>query len=121
MKAKEVNAVITACEQFPDGIGANVNYAFPETLAEASEVYGEAVALSILLQQVTVKLQGGVRTQLKAGKTSKEIQAWADGWKPGMAKPKKSALEKVLGLIDGIDNPDDLKAMLQKIQENRRG
>ena len=121
MERKVVEAAVVPCEDFPEGLAGSCEYNFPTTVQEAIETFGEGVVLSNFNQELTKKVQTLIRTDLKAGKTMEALQEHADKWKLGMARPKKSKLDKALGFIEDIDDPDALAAILQKIKEQRAG
>lgn len=104
------------------------NYAFPETLEEAGEMFGEEVALSLLNAQLTVALQSNLRRWAasadEAGEVTtaseEELQANVDAWKPGTVnRSKKSKEDKVLDIIGDMDE-DAYQAFLDDLEAKRK-
>ena len=88
-----------------------------EDIADIVEAFGEEVCKSQLKQKLVITLQAWVRARLRAGDTAEQIQAALDGgkWKPGMARPKKSNLDKALDATDGMSK-DEIRALMEKIK-----
>jgi len=121
MPTELVKAVIT--ENIEKDIAAaegEVNYDFPENVAGFVDVMGEDVVYSNLKQQVKIKLQAGMRTHISKGMGSEALQAWADGWRPGLSRPKMSSVDKLVNAADKMSD-DELSAMLAEIQKRRNG
>jgi len=97
------------------GDTATVNVKFPETVKETLDWIGEPVTMSIINRQLVLKVQSFMSTHLKAKKTPDEIQAAVNAWKPGLVKPKKSSVDKILEGY-GTLSPEEKKAMLEKLR-----
>jgi len=121
MGQERVSAVVTAKpDKGIEEAGAAVDYTFPDSVAEYVEIFGEEVVKSIIHQQSKIKLQAGMRTHLLSGKSAEEIQAWADNWRPGLAKPKMSNLNKALKATEGM-NDEELRSFLSDIKARMKG
>ena len=119
MATETIKAVITANEEKGiEAASASVDYTFPDTVEEFVELMGEEVVFNNLKQQVKIKLQAGMRSATKAGKSADELQAWADGWRPGLARPKKSAVDKAITAAEGMTE-EELQKFLAEIQARR--
>ncbi len=65
-----------------------IEYDFGDSLDDAIEKCGADVVFSQFKANSKVALQSIVRTKLKAGLNTEQIQALADAWKPGMVIEK---------------------------------
>ncbi|MBU2249237.1 MAG: hypothetical protein KKD77_20990, partial [Gammaproteobacteria bacterium] len=66
------------------GKSATVEFATGANLAENVKLFGEQIVNDIFLQQLTVKVQAGIRSCVENGK---DPQAWASAYKPGTKMP----------------------------------
>lgn len=88
-----------------------VEYNFPETVAEAAEMYGDEIALNHLTGSVRVALQGFVRSRMEAGDPPEEIQNKVNAWKPSQRTQGKSQEEKARDFLSKLD-PETRAALL---------
>lgn len=88
-----------------------VEYAFPETLAEAGDMYGEEIALAHMTGSVRVALQGFVRSRMEAGDSPQEIQEKVNTWQPSQRTQGKSQEEKAREFLSKLD-PETRAALL---------
>ena len=104
-----------------------VQYDFGSTLDEAVEKFGGDVVFSRFRAAATVDLQGVMRRHMQdqlgkddkvtqAEKTDDEINEIVAGWKPGLAKPKKSPGDKLKDLLANMD-PEARAALLASYAE----
>lgn len=96
------------------GRSATVTYDFGDNLQEAVEKFGEGVVFSNFHQQAAISIQGVIARCIKSGKDPQET---VNGWKLGMAKPRKGKVEKVSESIEEIESLDELKAIQERIKE----
>lgn len=75
---------ITAKAPKADNAIASVNFETGETVEESAEMFGADIVNDIFNQQVTVKVQAGVRKCLENGQ---DPQIWVDKYKPGEKAP----------------------------------
>jgi len=105
---------------------ATVPFNVPETLEEASKVWGEEVTLSNAVSAAVVSLQAGIRRRIDAGgkatppKDIAEITEIAKSdlanWKPGVAAAKTDPVDALLAKFDGMseEQKGQLIAMLKE-------
>ncbi len=113
-----------------DGSGPSFKgtYDMPATLADKVAAWGEEVVNSKVAAAVVIDVQAGIRRQLvdvtnkegkvtTAAKSSAEIQAWCDSYKPegGTRGTKQSALEKATAAV-GKMTPAERAALLAQLQ-----
>ena len=102
-------------------MSAIVSYDFhDESVQTMTQNFGEAVCRSLLRQKLVIGLQSWIRGRLRAGDSPADIQKKLDSgaWKPGMARPKMSASDKILKEAERMDETE-LAALLKKIRERR--
>jgi len=104
---------------------ATVPFNVPETLEEASKVWGEEVTLSNAVSAAVVSLQAGIRRRIDAGAKAtppKDIAEITDiaksdlaNWKPGVAAAKTDPVDALLAKFDGMseEQKGQLIAMLK--------
>ena len=78
-----------------DGTPIAVKLEIPEGTKAKVALWGEKVVDAHAESSVIVAFQGGMRSQMKAGKSKADIQKWADSWKPGVRTPGKSMVDKL--------------------------
>ena len=74
----------------PTWAQASVNYNFGDDLNQASEMFGVEVVFSLYKAQAKVAGQALIRTKLKAGLPTDQLQGVFDLWKPGMVMERVS-------------------------------
>ena len=79
----------------------------PESLDEASEVYGEENAVWLLNSGLKVKLQNIAREAFRQGKTTEEAEEAVRNYKPGSTS-RKGVRQRALDLI--TDRAGDIQA-----------
>ena len=109
---------VSVTKTLQTGETATSTIKFPETVAETVSWLTEPVTMSIITRQLTLKVQSYMSTLLKGGKTAEEIQAAVNAWKPGMVKPKKSAVDRILEGFTEL-SPEEKKAMLEKLRASK--
>ncbi len=109
---------------------AVVEFSFPEDVQEAIKKFGEKVALSKIIQQVTVDLQGALRRRLEKGQTQEQLQSYVENvnfenpeapakpWLPGVSVAKKSKTERLLGDFQKM-SPEEQAAFLAQMKAQR--
>ena len=93
-----------------------VTYDVADDLEGLVEQFGDDVVYRSATQQITVALQSFVRGLLKQGKTSAEIEAAVEDWKPGTRKRGKSPQEKILDQFGDMDE-EARAALLAQLAE----
>jgi hypothetical protein len=102
---------------------ASVTYDFPETTAEYVEAFGEDVAVGLLEDQLVLRIQAKLGTELvnskgvATEKTPEQIQEDIDGWKPGVAAArtgsgKKKVVDNLAKLI-AAGKMDEVQELLK--------
>jgi hypothetical protein len=75
----------------------------PETLAEAVEMYTEAVVLSLFDAEFDIKCQAAIRMKLEQEKSADEIRQYADSWMPSIGKePDLDKIAKELSRMEAL-------------------
>jgi len=126
---KTISARVPATEK--NGLGedvrGSVNYTFPDSVEEYVGKFGEKVALSILEQHTTVKLQAMLRAHMVSkdaegvlSPTGTDLQPFADKYIPGMARPKMSAVDKAVKATADMSD-EEFKDYIQKVKQQRAG
>lgn len=96
----------------------SVNYAFPATLAELTEKFGEEQVLNAATRNFTIDLQAVIRRNWD--RSDEEIQSAVDSWQPGVRGPvtKATPLEKAQRALGAMSAEDraELFAKLQALQ-----
>jgi len=97
----------------------SVEYHFGDTLEEAVKIFGEDVVFSHFRQKAVIALQGVVRPALAAGKSPKELQEVANGWKLGVAsRTGKSKVEKARDAFNSMTE-EEKAAFISELKKNR--
>lgn len=93
----------------------SVEYDFGDDINHMIDLFGEEVVFSQAKAQMTVALQGAVRTALNGVddkfKTDKQIVELAAAWKPGTKRIVKTNSEKLAGLWETM-TPEQRKEFL---------
>lgn len=119
MAQEKVMAVVTSNpEKGIEEAMAEITYNFPDTVADYVNAYGEEVVKSLVYQKTKIAIQAGMRLALRSGKNQDAIQEWANNWRPGLAKPKKSQLEKALQASQNMSE-GELNELLKAIKARR--
>lgn len=101
--------------------GMSIEYAMPETAAEAIKMFGDDLVLSYFVADLTVSLQSGMRGKMIAtedgvktpsGIKPKTLQTWAGEWKPGKKTRGRPAEDRIADDIGKLT--DEQKAALLK-------
>ncbi len=96
------------------GKSASVEYDFGSNAQEMIDKFGDAVVFSNAKANMIITLQSGIRRCLARGE---DPQAWADSWKPGMARARgKSRVEKAGQAIAEVTSEEELKAIQAQIK-----
>jgi hypothetical protein len=123
MSAKEITAKVNSS----DREAVTVTYDFGDNLDEAVSLFGAEVVFARFAAAATVDLQGVIRRHMvdqlgkdgqvtSAAKSDEEIAELVANWKPGLAKPKKSAKEKLTDMLAALD-PEARAALLAEYAE----
>jgi len=104
--------IVTSASEEKGARTISVEYDLGKTLADKAELFGEEVCNSNLESMFRIKAQAVIRRLLKQDKPDKEIAAAIAEWKPSLAKPGKSPLEKAKAAFDSL--PPEEKAALLK-------
>lgn len=104
------------------GTPVEVYYDFPENLSGLADVLGDDVVYGKALDSLVIDIQALVRRHLKGGKetppkSAEEIQAIVSAWTPGTRGPRKTAGEKVRGLVSNMSK-EEKAALLASLQED---
>ena len=90
-----------------DGEPVVVDYDFGDDLAGMVDNFTESVTFNKAKSAMVVDLQAFIRRQINADKNPADIQEAANGWKPSdQTRTKKSAKDKVVGLLEGMSEED---------------
>ena len=85
-------------------------YDFGANLAECAEKFGDDVVFRNAVQQMTVSLQGFIRTKLgkegDAKVSDAQIATDVAAWVPGLRQPGKSKVDKAKDLLEGMSEED---------------
>ena len=97
---------------------ATVNYNVGTNLDENIEIFGAERVNSLFVEQLTVKVQAGIRRCIEG---DIDPQSWADGYKPGdrapsIAKNPKAAARAAIGQMTEEEKLE-LIALLQSQTE----
>lgn len=101
-------------KEHPEAI--TVNYDIPDTLADLTAKFGEAVVASNAKGAIVISLQAFMRRHLDKG--AEELQKLVDSWKPdtrAAAGPKKSAFEKVQESLSSL-TPEQRTELLKALK-----
>lgn len=74
----------------PSWQSASVQFDFGDDLNQASEMFGAEVVFSLYRAQAKVAGQALIRTKLKSGLPTDQLQSIFDTWKPGMVMERVS-------------------------------
>ena len=113
-----------------DSVEYEFNVSCPETLEEAISLYGltERDIVGAAFDNLVIKLQAYLRTQLKTGKPAENLQVMVDNWKPesGRTTTKTILINQVVALgllpkniantLSGIQ----LKALIDSYNNSRQ-
>lgn len=102
-----------------EGGSVTVEYEFGETLADLSSRFGDEVVRSHAQRSFVVALQSYIRSQLDQGKSSAEIQAAVNEWKPGQRQKGKSLAERTAELLSKMD-PAARQALLKEYRSQAK-
>lgn len=97
---------------------ATVQFDFPETFAEAGEMWGEENCLNLLNQKATIGVQNLVRSAIATGKSQEDIQEVVAGYKPGerRAGPRKDPKEKMREMFSNMTE-EEQEAYLAELKK----
>jgi hypothetical protein len=101
-------------------LSTTFDYNLPDSVEDAVEEFGEDVVLSIINQQVKIKVQAAARIKMQQGKANDEIQKWAGTYKPGLAAERKSNLDRIAEAMAKL-TPEERKALREKIAAQQTG
>jgi len=94
---------------------------FPETVEEASELWGEDVCLSKIISAVKVDCQAFMRRKLTSGIPTDDIQSHIENvnfgndaapitaWAPGIAPERKTKSEKIAKYFDNMTEEEAIE------------
>ena len=119
MAVEQVTATAKAGDQ---ELEVTVDYDFGDNLQDAVERFGEDVVFNEFKANARVKLQSGMRGKAfvkdEDGNVSpadpKVLQEWADSYKPGTGRTRKSTEDKILELTSKMTD-EEFQAFLAKI------
>jgi hypothetical protein len=127
MQVVEVN-VSKRLKDEQDKRTAHFPYNFPESIAEAVEVYGESATLGLLHDAITLAVQAPARKILEAAPPSEEystlVAKQMQGFKVHMKRsrgpsaPKVNALEEVLNQLGDPEQRDMIIERFRKLGIN---
>lgn len=102
-----------------DGV---VPYSLPETLDEAKTMFGEAIALSLLNQKVTIFVQDTWRRAVASGTDVAKATELASAAKPGMPTPRAPIDPKAAAsaAMAGM-SPEERKAFIASLAQLAKG
>ena len=97
----------------------------PESIAEASELWGEEVVLANAIQSVIIGYQSATRSKMRANKdgevkSDETITEEMAAWKPQLRSAAKSKVEKAADMFKGLSD-DDRAAAVAQLQELLQG
>jgi len=111
--------ITTSASGEKDARKITLEYNFGDNTADAVKIFGEEVVFSNFKAQAKVRFQALVRADLKEGKKDGEIAEKMASWKPSIAKPGKSAVEKTEAAWDKL-SPAEQKALLSKLMKRAK-
>ena len=106
--------------------GQNWSYGkvLPESVAEATNAYGEDGTLYLIHAALTVKQQAIARELFKQGKSETEVNAAVRSYKPGEKRTpsgrasKKTVMDRIIRLANQLgSNPEAREAVREAIGE----
>jgi len=121
----DVNTKVPAKDGKPE-MTFNGSKEFPETAQEAINLYGDTPVRDNAWANFKVRIQSNVRSWLKAGKSSEEIQTLVDGLVMGVSAPRAAggvttAKAKDRVLADWANMSDeDRKAFMAALKEAQK-
>jgi len=122
----DVNTKVPAKDGKPEMM-FNGSKEFPETAQEAINLYGDTPVRDNAWANFKVRIQSNVRSWLKAGKSSEEIQTLVDGLVMGVSAPRAAggvttakAKDRVLADWANMSDEDRnaFRAALKQAQRN---
>lgn len=118
-KAKQMSEVhTTTVKESTSGNSYEGSLNVPTTMAEAGEMWGEEVCLSLLNAKAVIQFQDLVRRNLKLGKTDEEIAEAIADFKPTKGRkggPRKSFVAKSKENFKKM-SPEERQAYLAELQ-----
>ena len=114
---KEVDGKQTKVLENMPKIEGKVSYNIPQSMAEATEQLGEAVALSLLQQKLIIFVQDTWRRLVANGETPESATTKAATSKPGVATPRVTVdpKEAYLAQLKAM-TPEERKAKIRELQ-----
>lgn len=99
-----------------DGPPHTVTFDECETVAELIETYGEEVVLGLALSDLTVRLQGFMRSKVNAKEPllGDDLQTAVDEWKPGTRSTGPGRVERLKERIAKM-SPEEKAALLAEL------
>ena len=110
----DVNTKVPAKDGNPEMV-FNGSKDFPETAAEAIQLYGDTPVRDNAWANFKVRIQSNVRSWLRAGKSNEEIQTLVDGLVMGMSV--KDYLHPKEVLVTPGDGKVDFPAVMWQLQK----
>jgi hypothetical protein len=122
MQVVEVN-VSKRLKDEQDKRTAHFPYNFPESIAEAVEVYGEAATLGLLHDAITLAVQAPARKILEAAPPSEDysplVAKQMEGFKVHIKRSRGPSASKVSGfqeVMDKLGDPDQREMIIEKFR-----
>ena len=112
--------LVVSAKDPKSGKSAAITVSSPETAKEGIEMFGDAPVNSNSLAHWVVTLQAGIRRELKAGKSEKEIQAKFAGAKMGVAAARTTGVTiAAIKAAWPTMSAEDKKALLADLQKSK--
>ena len=99
-----------------EGPPHTVTFNEAETVQELIDTYGEEVTLGLALSDLTVRLQGFMRSKVNAKEpvTGDDLQAAVDEWKPGTRQSGPGRVERLKERISKM-SAEEKAALLEEL------
>ena len=93
---------------------ATIEYHFGDDLADASDIFGEAIVFNKFKSASVVDLQAAMRRAMENNKDPAEL---TENWKPGMKLPsaKKDPVAVAANLVSGM-TPEQKAALIAQLK-----
>jgi hypothetical protein len=108
--------LVKANEGKPNEVSATIRINIPDTLEDMAKEWGKELIYIKLKQKAHIDGVNCARTMLVNGKKPNEVADAMAVWKPGVAGPKKSPVEKATAAIANM-TPQQKQEMLAKLKD----
>jgi predicted outer membrane protein len=108
--------LVKANEGKPNEVSTTIKIEIPDTLEDMAKVWGKELIYTKLKQKAHIDAVNCARTMLVAGKKPNEVTDAMATWKPGVAGPRKSPVDKATAAIANM-TVEQKQQMLAKLRE----